>query len=132
MEKLKYTVIKTKTQYKEYCALLKTLVFSEKKTKLMKDEIELLTVLINVWQNENSTLKQLDPVEMIEYLRKENNLSQNDLAKILDVSKSLVSEILSYQKGLSKDIIRKLSSHFKMSQEAFNKEYKLKKEYEKV
>lgn len=132
MEKLKYTVIKNKTQYKEYCNLLEGLVFSEKKTKLMKDEIDLLTVLIKVWQEEHSTLKELDPVELIEYLREENKLTQNDLAKILEVSKSLISEILSYQKGLSKEMIRKLAARFKMSQEAFNKEYKLKKEYANV
>ncbi len=129
MEKLKYTVIKNKTQYKEYCALLKTLVFTQKKSKQVKEEIELLTVLINVWQNEHTKLEQLDPVELIEYLRKENNLSQTDLAKMLDVSKSLISEILHYQKGLSKEMIRKLSAHFKISQEAFNKSYQLGKEY---
>ncbi len=129
MEKLKYTVIKTKSQYKEYCAILKTLVFSDKKSKQVKEEIELLTILIEVWDNQHYKLKELDPVELIEYLRKEHGLTQSDLARMLDVSKSLISEILHYQKGLSKDMIRKLASHFKLSQEAFNRAYQLKKEY---
>ena len=48
-----------------------------------------------------------------------------DLAGELDVSKSLVSDILHYRRGLSRDIIRKLANRFKVSQELFNKPYKL-------
>jgi HTH-type transcriptional regulator/antitoxin HigA len=48
-----------------------------------------------------------------------------DLAGILGVGKSLVSDVLNYRRGLSKEIIRKLASQFKLSQEAFNKPYEL-------
>jgi len=41
------------------------------------------------------------------------------------VSKGLVSDILNYKKGLSKEIIRKLSDTFKLSQETFNRHYDL-------
>jgi HTH-type transcriptional regulator/antitoxin HigA len=129
METLKYKVIKTKPQYKLYCDMLEELVFNNKKTKEMKEKIELLTLLIEKWDNEHNTLSSLDPVELLEYLMKENKISQIELAKFLGVSKSLVSEILSYKKGMSKEIIRKLASKFKLSQEAFNKEYKFKAEY---
>ncbi len=44
----------------------------------------------------------------------------------LKVSKGLVSDIINYKKGLSKEIIRLLSDYFKVSQEAFNRPYKLK------
>ena len=49
-----------------------------------------------------------------------------ELAKLLNVSTGLVSDILNYKKGLSKEVIRVLANHFKLSQEAFNREYKLK------
>ncbi len=55
----------------------------------------------------------------------EHNLKPKDLVKILDLSKGTVSRILNYHKGLSKDTIRKISDHFKLSQEAFNRTYKL-------
>jgi len=128
METLKYKVIKSQTQYKLYCAMLEELVFGAKKTKEVKEEIELLTVLIELWDKEHNTLSSLDPIQLLSYLVKEHQLSQTELAKLLGISKSLVSEILSYKKGMSKEIIRKLSAHFKLSQEAFNKEYKLKQE----
>lgn len=132
METLKYKVIKSKAQYKLYCNMLEELVFTDKKTKAVKEEIELLTVLIEKWDNEHNTLQQLDPVELLAYLMKENKISQVELSKILGVGKSVVSEILSYKKSMSKTVIRKLSSHFKLSQEAFNKEYAPKEEYELV
>jgi HTH-type transcriptional regulator/antitoxin HigA len=56
---------------------------------------------------------------------KENKLKAVDVARELSVSKSLVSDILHYRRGLSRDIIRKLADRFKVSQELFNKSYKL-------
>jgi HTH-type transcriptional regulator / antitoxin HigA len=43
---LKYTIIKTKLQYKEYTNILEQLVASDMKTKGLQDEIDLLTLLI--------------------------------------------------------------------------------------
>jgi HTH-type transcriptional regulator/antitoxin HigA len=57
---------------------------------------------------------------------KVNKLQPADLASILGVGKSLVSDILNYRRGLSKEVIRKLSERFKVSQELFNRPYKLK------
>ena len=47
------------------------------------------------------------------------------MAELLSVSKGLVSDILNYKKGLSKEIIRILAEQFKVAQEAFNRPYKL-------
>jgi len=55
----------------------------------------------------------------------ENKIKAKTLADILGISKSTVSEILHYRKGLSKEIIRKLADRFKVKQEAFNRPYKL-------
>ena len=55
----------------------------------------------------------------------EHGLKAKDMMSILGIGKSLVSEILNYKKGLSKEIIRKLSDYFTISQDAFNKPYKL-------
>ena len=69
---------------------------------------------------------RIDPVEILKGLMEENKLKAKDIALISGVGKSTISEILHYRKGFSKDIIRKLSSHFKVNQEAFNQAYKLK------
>ena len=100
---MKYKIIKNKTQYNTYCKILELLVFKSSRSKAIKEEIEFLKLL------------------MIE-----NHLISKDLSKILGVSKGLISDILHYKKGLSKDNIRILAAYFKISQEVLNREYKLK------
>jgi len=125
MEALQYKVIKTINQYNEYCNLLEEVAMIKKKSRQQQDTIELLTLLIEKWDEEHNTFSDADPVELLNYLMKENNLKAVNLAKELEVSKSLVSDILHYRRGLSRDIIRKLANRFKVSQELFNKPYKL-------
>ena len=126
MENLKYKRIKSKKQYFEYCDILEQLLDLKKKGKEIKDEIELLTLLIEKWDKEHNSFSDANPIELLQYLMKENNLKAKDLATILDLSKGMVSEILNYNKGMSKEVIRKLAHHFKVSQDAFNKAFDLK------
>jgi len=125
METLPYKVIKTEKQYYEYCNILEELVMLKKKNKQQRDTIELLTVLIEKWDDDHNTFGDADPIELLKYLMIENKLKAIALAGLFGVSKSLVSDILNYRRGLSKDIIRKLADRFKLSQEVFNKPYKL-------
>ena len=124
MAKLKYTIVKSKKQYNEYCKALEQLV-SKKPSKEVAQEIELLTLLIAKWDEEHNTFKELDPIQLLKSLMNEHKLKSKDLVKILGVSKSLVSSILNYRRGLSKENIRGLAEHFSLSQEAFNRNYKL-------
>ena len=125
MEALKYKIIKTEKQYKEYTDKLENLVFSPHKTKETKDEIDLLTLLIEKWDAEHNSFDELDPIELLNSLMNDHNIKPIELADLLDISKGYISDILHYKKGLSKDVIRKLSQHFKVSQEAFNRPYEL-------
>lgn len=128
METLKYKVIKTSEQYNNYCNELIRMLESEKPEQY-EDEIDLLTVLIEAYDNEHSTLPDFDPVEMLQSLMADHKMKAKDLAELLNVSKSYVSEILHYKKGMSKEVIRKLSERFAMRQEAFNRPYKLISDY---
>jgi len=123
MGTLKYTIIKVQEQYSEYCEILENLLVEDGDEN--QDEIELLTLLIEKWDDEQNTFDDSDPIELLKHLMGENNLKAKDLVGILDLSKGTVSKILNYHKGLSKDTIRKLSEYFKISQEAFNRPYKL-------
>lgn len=125
MGALKYTIIKTVSQYTNYCDILEGLLLKE--DSAFEDEIELLTLLIEKWDSEHNSFSYLNPVELLKSLMEENNLRAADITLILGLSKGTVSKILNYHKGLSKETIRKLSEHFQVSQEAFNRPYKLKK-----
>ncbi len=127
MGTLKYTVIKSEEQYYKYCNLLEEIDFSDEADE-REDEIELLTLLIRTWDDEHRLAPESDPVELIKSLMKDHGLSQNDLAKIADVGKSYISEILNYKKRMSKKVIRNIADRFKVQQEALNRHYRLEGE----
>lgn len=126
METLKYKIIKTDAQYNKYCDMLESLVDSGRKTQAIQDEIELLSLLIEQYDAAHNTFDDADPIQLLKALMKEHKLKSVDLAQLLDVSEGLVSDMLNYKKGLSKDTIRMLSERFKLNQEAFNRPYALK------
>ncbi len=125
METLQYKIIKTDAQYNKYCNTLEALVDSGKKTKSAQDEIELLNLLIEKYDAEHNTFDDANPIELVKSLMKEHKMKAVDLAKLLHVSEGLVSDMLSYKKGLSKDTIRILSERFKLNQDVFNRPYEL-------
>ena len=125
METLKYKIITSEKQYDKYCKTLEELVFSLQKTKAMKDEIALLTLLIEKYDEEHYGSELAEPIVLLKSLMKDHKMKAVDLANLLDVSEGLVSDMLNYKKGLSKDTIRILSEKFKLNQEAFNRPYEL-------
>lgn len=125
METLKYKVITSEEQYDNYCKILEVLVFGKSKSRQVKEEIDLLTVLVEKWDEEHNIFDDLDPVEILRALMKDHQMKSVDLAGLLKVSPGLISDVINYKKGFSKEIIRKLAELFKLSQEAFNRPYKL-------
>lgn len=126
MNTLQYKIIKSDIQYKKYCNILESLIESEKQTKAIQDEIELLTFLIEKYDEEHNSFTELDPIQLLKGLMKEHKMKAVDLSSLLNVSEGLISDMLNYKKGLSKVTIRILSQKFKLNQEAFNRPYNLK------
>ena len=91
----------------------------------LQDEIDLVTLLVEKYDEENNTFNESDPITLLRSFMNEQNLKQQDLVSILGISKGYVSDILNYKKGLSKEVIRKLAEYFKLKQEAFNRPYQL-------
>ncbi|HEY3370947.1 MAG TPA: helix-turn-helix domain-containing protein [Prolixibacteraceae bacterium] len=129
METLKFTIIKSREQYDNYCNILEELVTQD--TNNVQDEIDLLTLLIEKWDNEHTTINDADPIEILKSLMAERDLKSKDLVNLLGLSKGTISKILNYNKGLSKETIRNLSDYFKVSQETFNRPYRLINEVNK-
>ena len=126
MEKqLKYTIIKNLAQYTEYCDRHESLVHEDEVK--YTDEIELLELLIEAYdqQNTKETGEEPNPVELLRSLLQDANITQSELSKSIEVSKQLISDILGYRRGISKDVMIKLSSFFSMNVAAFSREYDL-------
>jgi HTH-type transcriptional regulator/antitoxin HigA len=62
---------------------------------------------------------------------KSHEIKQVELANMLDISESYMSNILAKRKGISKKVIYKLSKQFKISQDAFNRPFQLVNELNK-
>jgi len=120
---MKYRVIDSDTQYENYCDVLEKLVFSSPITPEIQDEINLLTLLIETYDKQKSHFRNLDPVQLLKSLLAEHKMKAADLARKLQVSEGLVSDILKYKKGMSKKTIHAVAELFKMQQEAFNRPY---------
>src|SRR5260221_1241448 len=113
MSELKYKVVKNKTQYKEYARMLEDLVFYDAKGTGARDEIDLLTLLIEKWDAEHNTFEEVDPIRLLHSFIADHKLKAKDLVEVLGISKGYLSEILHYKKGLSTDAITKLATQFK-------------------
>ena len=122
---LKYTVIKDKSQYDQYCKQLESLLLGGNNSEI-QDEIDLLTLLIEKFDEENNTFKESDPITLLRSFMQDHHLKPQHLVEILGISKGYISDILNYKKGLSKEVIRKLADYFKVRQEAFNRHYQLR------
>lgn len=122
---MKYSKIKSKEQYNKYCEKHEELTFKDYEAN--QEEIELIEILIDEFENRTiQTPKEMNPVEMLSYLLEENNLTKSQLAKQIEVSRQLITDILNYRRNISKDMINKLSNRFKLYPSAFSKPYKLK------
>src|SRR5690349_10933565 len=87
METLKYKVIKTQEQYQAYCQALEELVCRQQEGKQAEEEIELLTLLIEKWDEAHNSFTDVDPIQLLQGLMQEHRLKAKELAQILGVSK---------------------------------------------
>ena len=124
MKTLPYTLIKTEQQYQAYCQELETLL-TEAPTPAAQDEVDLLTLLIETWDEAHARLPPADPIDLLRSLMAGRQLLAKDLTGILAIGKGAVSDILNRRRGMSKAVIRRLASYFHVSQEAFNRPYEL-------
>jgi HTH-type transcriptional regulator/antitoxin HigA len=79
---------------------------------------DLLTLLIEDFEERHYPLKSATPVEVLEELMESNDLKQKDLLDVF-VTPSIVSEVLSGKRKLTTEHIRKLSRRFHVSAEVF-------------
>jgi HTH-type transcriptional regulator / antitoxin HigA len=98
--------IKTK---KDYQAAMNRLdaIFDSKPGTPAGDELEILTMLIEKYEDEHVQIDYPDPIEAIKFRMEQMGYTQNDLAKVVGL-KSRASELLNKKRKLTLDMIRKL------------------------
>ena len=104
-------IIKTESEYKKALTKLEKL-FNAKPNTPKGDELELLSLLIEKYEQEKYPIDMPDPIEAIKFRMEQMGYTQNDLAKIIGL-KSRASEILNRKRPLTLEMIRNL--HEKMN-----------------
>lgn len=98
--------IKTKKDYYEALGRLES-IFDAKKGSSEGDELEVLSILVEKYEDEYFPIGLPDPIEAIKFRMEQLGYNQVDLAKVVGL-KSRASEILNKKRKLSLDMIRQL------------------------
>jgi HTH-type transcriptional regulator/antitoxin HigA len=98
--------IKTDKDYNQALERLEV-IFDAKKGSPEGDELEVLGILVDQYENEHFPIGLPDPIEAIKFRMEQMGYNQNDLAKIVGL-KSRASEILNKKRKLSLEMIRQL------------------------
>ena len=98
--------IKTETEYQQALQRLEV-IFDARPGTSEGDELEILGILIDQYEQLHFPIDLPDPVEAIKFRMEQLNYNQNDLARILGL-KSRASEILNRKRKLSLEMIRRL------------------------
>lgn len=113
--------IKTEQDYNHALERLDD-IFDAKPNSKEGDELEILGILIEKYENENFPIELPDPIEAIKFRMEQLNYTQNDLANIIGL-KSRASEILNKKRKLSLVMIRNLSEKLHIPSEVLIQEY---------
>jgi len=112
-------VIRTKTEYRRL--LTTAAVLMERPEDEISEEegrlLELLSILIEEYENRAHPLPKAEPHKMLAYLLEEKNMKPSDLWTVLP--KSRVSEILNGKRSISKTQARQLADLLRVPVDLF-------------
>jgi HTH-type transcriptional regulator/antitoxin HigA len=111
-------VIQTEQENERYTAILERLLAKRSRSAEESRLVELLTLLIEDFEEKNYALPEAAPRDIVRHLMESNGLRQVDLVEVFG-SESIVSEVLSGKRDLAKSHIEKLSLRFHVSPDVF-------------
>jgi HTH-type transcriptional regulator/antitoxin HigA len=117
-------LIKTKKEYNAALQRVDELFEAGVKKGTPKgNELELLLLLIEKYEDEHTPVDAPDPVEAIKFRMEQMNLKPKDLESIIG-NKSLVSKVLNKKRSLSLNMIRAIHEKLKIPTDVLIQEYK--------
>ena len=118
---MEITPIRNEKDYQKALERLEV-IFDSKKGTPEGDELEILSILIDRYENETFPIGMPDPIEAIKFRMEQMGMKQKDLAEVMGF-KSRVSEILNKKRKLSLNMIRKLSTSLRIPTEVLVQDY---------
>jgi HTH-type transcriptional regulator/antitoxin HigA len=118
---MEHKVIKTEEEYQKALVHLEQIFDAEPGTD-EGDELELLSLLIDNYENIHSPIDLPDPIEAIKFRMEQMNYKPKDLALVIGF-RSRVTEILTKKRKLSLSMIRKINKQMHISTDVLTQEY---------
>ncbi len=119
LRKVPPKVIRTEKENEAYTEILYELdKRSAKLTAAEKELAELLTLLVEDFEEKHYKLPKGKPLDVVRFLMEQHDLRQKDLADVFGTP-SIVSEVLNGKRQLNKEQIARLSARFHVSPELF-------------
>ncbi len=115
--------IKKEQDYIDALSRIESLMSSKPNTPQM-DELEILTTLVEVYEEQFYKIDAPDPIEAIKFKMEQEGLKQKDLVAIVG-SKSRVSEVLNRKRKLTIEMIRNLHKQLHIPVESLFLDYKI-------
>lgn len=100
------------------------LLFDAKRGTEEGDELEILSILIDTYENEHFPIDMPDPIEAIKFRMEQMGMQQKDLAEVVGF-KSRVSEILNKKRKLTLEMIRNINNTLGIPTEVLVRNYEL-------
>jgi HTH-type transcriptional regulator/antitoxin HigA len=97
-------------------------IFDAEKESVLGDELEILSILIDRYENLNFPIGMPDPIEAIKFRMEQMGMKQKDLAEVVGF-KSRVSEILNKKRKLTLSMVRKLNTTLNIPTEVLVQDY---------
>src|SRR5690606_30665788 len=113
--------IKTEQDYNKALERLRTIFHAALDTP-EGDEAEVLSILIEKYEDECHPIEMPDPIEAIKFRMEQMGMNQKELAELVGYT-SRVSEILNKKRKLTLNMIRKLSTTLQIPTEVLVQEY---------
>lgn len=115
--------IKNEKDYANSLKQIESLMNAKPNTSKM-DELEVLTTLVEAYEDQYYIIDAPDPIEAIKFRMEQEGLKQKDLVSIVG-SKSRVSEVLNRKRKLTIEMIRNLNKHLHIPIESLFLDYKI-------
>ncbi|SFZ94887.1 HTH-type transcriptional regulator / antitoxin HigA [Flaviramulus basaltis] len=120
---MEITIIKSKNQYNAYLKRMHE-IFDAKNGTPEGDELDLLALVIEKYEDEHYPIEAPDPIKVIQFMMEQMNMNKKGFGLVIK-SQSRATEILKKKRPLTLAMIRRIHGHLGIPAEILIKDYKL-------
>ena len=118
LSKRKPEVVRDEQMNQAYIQQLEELTGKTRVTPAEEKLIQLLTVLVEDYENKHHAVPKAGPLDILRHLMEEHVLRQKDLVDVFG-AESTVSDVLKGKREITKEQVRRLSNRFHVSPAVF-------------